>query len=324
MMSTNRRSTPIDAERTAALRRALAHVNAGYAIASDPECDPRLAMPHLTQAWLWAATASRSELEALDAEEVTAWLGENIPNGKTLAYLDGLTRLSATQGPERPSESTSGSRVPRAEVLFELRRTRSLIERERAGSKSPRPRWAHPSILAALGIAASVLVLGVGIQPWSAPDGAWRAAYHRGQDFQGEPKVIRDLTLDFDWGGAAPMDAIPSDHFSVQWDTCLKLDDASSPIFQLVVDGRATLLVDGEVALELQSSPKRVAAKGAEVSLNAGVHHLQVRYRVAEGDAQVHLLAAFDHSAPPLPIPGAMMRHPREGASEPWCTPPAG
>ena len=98
--------------------------------------------------------------------------------------------------------------------------------------------------------------------------GPWRGAYHSQPDFKGEPDIIRDHDIDFDWGRKSPAPEIPNDKISIRWDSCLTLDDDQTTAVQLVANDGARLYVDDQLVVDgwTKKTRKGAGAKKKAVS----------------------------------------------------------
>jgi len=155
------------------------------------------------------------------------------------------------------------------------------------------------------------------LRPHIIGDGLWRGAYYSQPKFMGEPDIIRDRDINFEWKQRSPSPEIPNDKISIRWDTCIELDEDQDVAFQLIADDGARLFIDDEVAIDVWKTKRskrrtgvHVAVKGAELQLKRGRHHVRVEYRENVGLANVQLLASMGLVNPPSPIPAALLRYP--------------
>lgn len=147
------------------------------------------------------------------------------------------------------------------------------------------------------------------------PPPPWRAAYYGNERFEGPPIVHAESDLNHDGKDRSPIEGIPGDRFSARWDTCLTLGHSQSVAFQLTSDDSAHLLIDSQQVID-DWEPHARHTRGADVSLEAGVHHLRVDYSQLEGSDFVTLTASFDGERPQRIAPGRL-RFPREDAQRP-------
>lgn len=85
------------------------------------------------------------------------------------------------------------------------------------------------------------------------------AQYYTNNDFTGPRKGQIDRYIWFDWGSAAPVAALPAEHFSARWQGEIAATDSDEYQFFLSTTGKTKLLING----------KRVS-NGAKLRLNAG------------------------------------------------------
>ncbi len=148
-----------------------------------------------------------------------------------------------------------------------------------------RRRWAGVAIAVTIFAALAALKVAHAVQEANAP---WIGRYYPGLDFQGDPEVRGDPKLAFDWAAGAPMSGIPTDRFTVRWDTCLVLDANDTVSFAVRSDDGHRVYVDDELVLDHWSpQPARWATERRPLS--AGAHHLRVEYFEQGGNARMAL-----------------------------------
>jgi hypothetical protein len=150
----------------------------------------------------------------------------------------------------------------------------------------------------------------------------WRARYFSAPDFQGEAFELRERHISeiFDATRHAPGESLSPQSFSARWDTCLELRAAREIPFQLVAEGSARFVLDGQEKLRVQGAAAR-ATRGEVLRLEAGSHHLQVEFSTPAWPG-VALNASFDGHAPiavvgSVTVPGVKLLAPR--VAEPPC-----
>lgn len=298
---------------------AESEMRAAHAIVADPNCDARLAAPHLLRAWqCLAASRAEGNLPAADEDRETS-MNETLlvfvpePHRKRVqAQLAAFARERDSLPWETGDHRLPSVFTPR-DVLHHMAVLRDVLEAQRGPSTKPERRkkarlWTRRVVL--FGTAVISLFL-VAVRPWQLIGvGAWRGAYYPSEDFRGEPTIRRDKDIDFNWGLEPPIDDIPSDRFGVRWDSCLVLDDDESVAFQVVSDDGARLYVDGDLVIDNWGNHKP-EAKGTRMHLSAGAHHVELEYFEASHTAAVHLMASFDEEEPPASIPSRMLSYPR-------------
>ena len=150
------------------------------------------------------------------------------------------------------------------------------------------------------------------------PGPVWRAEYHGSLDFSGPEVVVGERRLSRYWDRQDPN--VPGDlavsSFSVRYDTCLRLAEAREIPFQLVATGSAHFSIDGQEQLGLEQGKER-GARGADLRLGAGTHHLRVEFS-GRGWPSIALNASLDGRAPlAVPpeksVPGVGWFQPRPG-----------
>jgi hypothetical protein len=296
--------SPSPGDAQARLAVAARELRAAQAIVLDPGCEDSLAATHLATAWEALALATWPEGQphplAPRPEDRAA-----LSAALTEAIDEVLPALLAARG-RSPFETLPWT-VPHAVLERHCDALARILARHQAPGHAAQP-WRRR---VALGAAALVLAL-LALRPWQAESfGPWAGTYFKRADFTGASTARRDLDLRFDWGEKSPMDAVPTDRFSVRWDTCLDLPAAASVPFQLVSDDGSRLYIDGKLALD-NWGRHTVEARGATIALTPGEHHLRVEYVEYVDEASVALLASLD-GGPPAAIPRGMLRAPDTG-----------
>ncbi|MEO5739483.1 MAG: PA14 domain-containing protein [Vicinamibacterales bacterium] len=120
---------------------------------------------------------------------------------------------------------------------------------------------------------------------------AWRAEFFGNTDLQGEPLAsIRYSEIDFDWGDASPLPAVPIDAFSARLDTCLMLRVPARVTFHLSSDDGARLYVNGTALID-NWGIHAWSTKSGNTLLTPGRHHLRIDYFDEGGGAALYLSA---------------------------------
>ncbi|MBA3550564.1 MAG: hypothetical protein H0T76_29160 [Nannocystis sp.] len=332
--------TPTPSDAQARLAVAARELRAAQAIVFDPSCEDALAATHLTTAWQALALATCPERQA-PTKARTTWperqAPTEAPEPSTAASSDPMTcpegqahafaprpedraalpaalaeaidavlpALLAARGrsPFEPAPWT----VPHDLLERHIDALARILARHQAPARAGEP-WRRRVALGAAALALGLLVL----RPWQAENlGPWAGTYYKRVDFSGASTARRDLDLSFEWGDKSPMDELPSDHFSVRWETCLDVPAAVSVPFQLVSDDGSRLYIDDKLALD-NWGKHTIEARGTTIDLTPGAHHLRVDYFDSADVASVALLASFDGEAP-ASLPRAMLSAPEEG-----------
>lgn len=141
--------------------------------------------------------------------------------------------------------------------------------------------------------------------PAHATDGSvWKAEYFSNPYLIGEPSIKRDEHgINLDWGLASPAPGFPSDNFSARFATDVYFD-AGVYRFSALADDRVRVSVAFQPIIDTFDAPKPGQLLSADVTLPAGVHHLQIDYREETFTAYLSFSwARVDGSnAPQLPI----------------------
>lgn len=298
-----------------AYERADAEARAALAVLSDPSTDPDSARVHLVR-----GLDALAGVAAPDAPDDPAEALEGIP---AAWQVDGA-RLAARYRvlvAEEVGEAEASSDAGRSRRQVLEADARALIAGVRAAEtalygdrlrKAEGRRW-----MKRLAIATAIFVPAVAALVVTMPsyrEGPWRGAYYETKNLEGEPHVRRDGDLRFIWDEAAPIKELPRDGFSVQWDTCMVLDEPHEIVFQLTSDDGSRLFLDGVKAVDNWGSHGE-RTRGEKVEVDAGVHHLRVEYFDNTKDAGITLVASMQGERPEQ-IPVRVLHYPGDQMDE--------
>jgi len=150
-----------------------------------------------------------------------------------------------------------------------------------------------------------IVLLMVLAAPTLATDApVWKAEYFNNPYLIGEPSIKRDEHgINLDWGLASPASDFPSDNFSARFGTDVYFD-AGTYRFSALADDRVRVSVAFQPVIDTFDAPKPGQLLSADVTLPAGVHHLQIDYREETFTAYISFnWARVDGSnAPQLPL----------------------
>lgn len=289
---------------------------AAYAVATDPQCNAALAVPHLVRGWRWFYLGVEHEPPPNDLAALATWVGKRCVRRLGETHAVATEEFIEKYGRVFEGFVSAVPQLDQAILLEQLAILRDSVdgERRRAGQLPPaysrRVLWARRAATwGGIGLAAFLVAL----RPWQWEGiGSWRGAYYPGYELRGDPDVRREADVDFDWGILPPTDSIQSDRFGARFDTCLVLEEDETVTFQLIADDGAKLYVDGEVILDIWDPPgeELPTSKGVDFEFEAGTYHIRVDYHDEDEEAQVHLLATFDPDTPPEPLPARMLEYP--------------
>ena len=246
-------------------QQAIYALRAASAILVDPRCRENDALIHINEA------RRALDLSPTGIEEPQSDRGLCGPNSSRPELMDEIDRLHR--------------------LTVSILQQKGLPE---PGTVTAR-RWCIRMIAWLLPVTLVVLSIS---QPWRLlRQGPWRGQYFPTKNLEGEPIVRWDADIGFDWNKDPPMDAIPSDQFSVRWDSCLIQNQKGKVTFQLVSDDGSRMWIDNDLILNHWRSAPR-SAVGKEIELDKGIHHIRVEYFEKHVHAAVFLLASFDGEIP--------------------------
>jgi uncharacterized protein YgiM (DUF1202 family) len=156
-----------------------------------------------------------------------------------------------------------------------------------------------------------IVVLGLGItivQPALAQGTGWYVQFYNNEFFLGEPAATRtDSAVAWDWGNAAPAPNVNTDGFTARWGADPYFE-AGTYRFYALADDNVAVNVGYAFSPQIDTftSPAIGQVVSADITLPAGVHHVQVDYREVIGSAYVYITwvnLATNPSGPNFPVP---------------------
>ncbi|MBL8161982.1 MAG: SH3 domain-containing protein [Anaerolineae bacterium] len=141
----------------------------------------------------------------------------------------------------------------------------------------------------------AVVVLGLAFSPMpqaaQAQGVIWNAEYYN-NGFLFEPSAVerQDAAIAFNWGTAAPWPGVNADNFTVRWGADPYFT-AGTYRFWVLADDSVKLNVGFAYSPQINTfdAPKVGQIISTDITLTEGVHHVQVDYREATGDAYVYV-----------------------------------
>ena len=141
-------------------------------------------------------------------------------------------------------------------------------------------------------LSIAVIALFARLQPTLAAGGAvWTGQYFNNQFLSGEPTFVRvDGDVNFNWSQGSPDTRINVDNFSVRWATDVYFD-AGTYRFSVVADDSVYLRIDYPSQPQINTFSSRAVGQNVsvDITLTAGVHHIQLDYVEYTGEANVFL-----------------------------------
>jgi hypothetical protein len=131
----------------------------------------------------------------------------------------------------------------------------------------------------------------------------------RGSAFERPVKMRIDPQIDFDWGLAAPDEALPKDGFSIRWTGMLKIDAAGRYDMTIIANAGAKLWIDEKLALDASTATRSRNGVHAVVELPAGLHAIRIDYWDTTGVARMRLLWQPPGAAAKEPVPATAFYH---------------
>lgn len=163
-----------------------------------------------------------------------------------------------------------------------------------------------------VGLMVLVLALGVAFLPQPQTTAAqgvvWNGEYFNNAYLVGPSTFTRqDGALALDWGAGSPGSGINVDNFSVRWGADPYFAAGTYRFWALADDAiRVNVGFAFQPQINTIDSPKVGQLVSADITLPAGVHHIQVDYQEFAGNAYAYLTwanLATNPSGPNFPIP---------------------
>jgi PA14 domain len=296
------------------LRRAADELHAAELLIGDPLASPRTAVPHLREFWTELVAAGLAAgLAKPDAREPETWLRSceiaGLDDRERTALLD---HWRALQNAGEPHARTMRAHARSARAL--LGRMEPIIGGVPLYSRKRRARWAAVGVAIVLLPVAAYTALNTEIPG----EGPWHATYFSDRKLENQATIEREADINHDWNKDAPLEALPPDKFSARWDTCLRIDEADEVILQVHANDGARVYVDGETVIDAWEKSPITRKRGfgsAELTLEPGVHHLQIEYFESLGAASIKFAASFDGELP-VPLPNDRLLYPGDDFDE--------
>jgi hypothetical protein len=166
------------------------------------------------------------------------------------------------------------------DLLRSLRPPRAASPSATAASPTAlSPAW-KGALVGAGAIAIAVAVHGYRPYPW-------RARFYPSPDFSGQPVVRFYRQLQLMWDLDPPHARIPADHFTAQFDTCLRLAKRTKLTFEARADDGVRIRVDGASIADAWDEGVHETTGAAD--LIEGAHHVEVDYAESGGLAELHV-----------------------------------
>jgi PKD repeat protein len=116
----------------------------------------------------------------------------------------------------------------------------------------------------------------------------WHGEYYNNPTLSGNPVLVRnDVSINFDWGSAAPAAGLPADNFSARWSRSLSFPAGTYRFYARVDDG-VRLWIDGALVID-QWHDSAPTTYSADVNLSDGSHSLRMEYYERSGGALAQL-----------------------------------
>ncbi len=117
-----------------------------------------------------------------------------------------------------------------------------------------------------------------------------RGDYYANTTLAGTPVLVRNESIDFNWGNAAPGNGVPADNFSVRWSGTLNPTASGTWRLQTVSDDGVRVYVNNVLVIDNWTAHAPTTNTSGNVSLTAGVRvNIRVEYFDSGGGAELRL-----------------------------------
>ncbi|MBI3831768.1 MAG: hypothetical protein HY291_19765, partial [Planctomycetes bacterium] len=120
------------------------------------------------------------------------------------------------------------------------------------------------------------------------------AMIYKGNEFKPEDLLQTrvDAKVEYDWGGGAPGEGLPSDNFSFRWLGAVKVEKAGHYTFATSADDGTRIFVDGKQLTNDWTTHPSTRIAG-EIDLAPGLHEFKLEYFEGGGGAACKLYWAL-------------------------------
>jgi hypothetical protein len=197
---------------------------------------------------------------------------------------------------DHPPTENGGTAVLVAGQRYDIR----LEYYERGGGATMRLLWSSPSMAK-----APIPQARLYSTPSAGGDGL-RGQYFGTVNFTGAVATRVDSTVDFDWGGAAPLAGMPVNEFSVRWTGLVEAPSGGTFTFYTVSDDGVRLWVNGALVIDNWTDHPPTENSGTVVLVAGQRYDIRLEYYERGGGATVRLLWSSPSMAK-TPIPQARL-----------------
>lgn len=193
-------------------------------------------------------------------------------------------KLLIDQWRDQPPAETHGE----MDLVAGRRYPLKLEYAQRAGDAVVKLSWSGPNLPQQIIPSNQLWPPGAFAAP-TVPGHGLSAAYFRGTDLGGQPRLRTDVRIDFDWGGSAPIDGLGADGFSVRWLGSLKALTTEPHAFHVQSDDGMRVWLDEVLIIDAWGNgPRNVKSKMLRMD-KTKEYRLRVEYLDVEGEAKAKL-----------------------------------
>lgn len=282
------------------LQRAAEELHAAEILLQDPVAPLRTTLPHLRAFWASVASAAQAFEASGPAQPRTPadWLAGDAP----IAGVD--AKLRQALAGHHGSLGVGEDELEEEALLVHVRDARRLLaglEPELGGRPLRRRRLRLAIASVSVALLLGPLLAYTATRTEVPGTGPWRSSYYPDRMLESKPTVVREDDIDHDWDDRPPLEDIPPDKFSAQFDTCLLITEPVEAVFQVNANDGARVLVGGELIIDAWERDGKTRRRGfgsGFATLEPGVHHLRVEYFESLGKQSIYLVASLDGGVP--------------------------
>ena len=136
-----------------------------------------------------------------------------------------------------------------------------------------------------------------------------RGDYFANATLAGTPVLVRNESIDVNWGLASPGGGVPADNFSVRWTGTVTATSSGNWRFQTVSDGGVRVYINGTLVIDNWTNHSSTIDTSGKVALTAGVAvSIRVDYFDSGGDAEMRLRWRAPGNSAHVAIPAAQLK----------------
>ena len=149
------------------------------------------------------------------------------------------------------------------------------------------------SVMSVIVLLSLLTAFGINQPALAQTNPVWDAEYYGNSILEG-PAVFsqQEGAISHDWGYSSPGSGVPEDAFSARWTTRANLPAGTYRFYALVDDDISITIDFNQIVLNTFGQGRVGQVLTADITLGAGIHHIQVDYRDITDKAYIYLTFA--------------------------------